>query len=1202
MKRRQDRSQMLQGPDYFERISEEFQGIREVAEFVEANRNLFSDDLLAQITQDFERSATPQIDNLISIAFRIEQIAIRFLGNTETPEQYRPQAKIAFELAAKLFEQIAEAQVINSQFVNIDLYLHSAIDFSLGEYQANSTVIAKKVLEKFDFGDDIHSIILNAVFLLLKRDLLNLDNKFSITIENKKSFEGVYQQKLEERQIDEFSAVEDLASFLALEAIHRFSIYLRFGNNADFDFARSKIDASLSLFNAIRDSDNYILSQLIGLLIRQMQFSSLWNQLGKLGGFLGNPILRRYIHILTTDRQKPIYELWNSQVEALPSMLSAKDSAALQMPTSAGKTRIAEIKIIQTLALGEQGTKCIYVAPYKSLAVQVEETLSYYLSKVGFRVTSIFGSYESIDFEDMLAENSDVLVITPEKLDYLFRQNKGFFEQVKLIVIDEGHLIDNGVRGLRLEMLLNRLSRSLAKNNLQILFISAVVPNIIEIATWLTQGSPNLIGSKWKPTKLRQGIYYWNNKWEGMIRYPEERIILNTGIERRLIQEFHKTRPGVRLKNPIYYPETVYDIAIELALLFKKSSPTIIFTAVRNHVDSIAKRLHTRILEEKTRNPEFSLVPENKAEKLEELAKTIERRMGVGFQLATYIREGFAFHHGLLPDDLRTSIEIAFRSENLRFLIATPTLAQGVNLPVHLMIVANLERGDATPFLVRDFRNIAGRSGRALHETEGYVIFIQKAQEFYLDPQRYSYLKDDRMESVESVLMKLYRQLVNYKLGISLEQFLKGSGDLSIEDSDINLEGELNSTFQTQILAMLYEELINESDPDSVRVAIDNSLFGYQWKVDRKYYKPLIDFGQKQVKFLNTQFKSPEQRNAYYRTGFSIRSCVELEEAIRELAKADVFSTLRSADGKLDSDKLTKILSLIDIPSETSQKYKANESIIKAMIDWINFGEIAALAETYKTEDALFENLLNVSDLIYRFFMNDSPWSLNAISRILNYLHEVEELAVSSEINLLSGYVKYGVNNPVSAYLCGLGVTDRITARTIADHYYKEMSPKILLPNLSDLIEWLQDLTVDDLRTLLSEEQLIIPVWSAIQKTRVDIRPFDFLAKSDDQDILTYVVGLKYEGRLNHIPQLKVGDKLTLLREQDNLVDPYAIAVHMANGVKLGFIRSSKAFYLSTLIDQGQQTECTIEKINPPAFHPNRRLLVNIKIRYTNVN
>ena len=416
------------------------------------------------------------------------------------------------------------------------------------------------------------------------------------------------------------------------------------------------------------------------------------------------------------------------------------------------------------------------------------------------------------------------------------------------------------------------------------------------------------------------------------------------------------------------------------------------------------------------------------------------------------------------------------------------------------------------------------------------------------------------------------------------------------------MEGDLNSTFQTQVLAMLYEELISETDSDSVRIAIDNSLFGFQWKVDRKYYKPLIDFGQKQVKFLNSQFKSPTQRIAYYRTGFSMKSCIALEQEVRELSKANVFSSIRKADGKLDEEVLAKILRLVNIPIETSQKYKNNETILKAMIDWINFGDIATLIQIYKSESALFVNPLSVSDLIYRHFMNDSPWTLNALSKILSYLHESEGLAVNSEINMLSGYVKYGVNTPVSAYLCGLGITDRNVARIISEHYYKEVSPGNFLPSLSDFREWLQDLTVDDLRVLLHEEQLISDVWFVLQKIKLDIRPLDILTEINDQEITTFVVGLNYEERLIHLSQISVGSILSLVREPENIVDPYALSVYTEFGLKLGYIRSSKAFSVATVIDQGRIVECSVERINPPTFHPNRRLLVKVKIKGTNTN
>lgn len=1187
----------MDNSNYFERTLGELRSIQEVEAFVQANRRLFENSLLAQLKEDFQRLSTTQVNDLISIAFRVEQIAIRFMSDSKTAIKYSRQTKSAFELAAKLFEQVADAQLVASQEVNRDLYLHSAVDYSLGEFQANATVIARKVLEQFEFGKDSHANVLNATFLLLRKSLGDIEDKLSVVLKDKATLDESFQNQFTKDEIDEFGVVEEIDHFLALDAIYCFSRYLRLGNNDDFGLARNKIEESLVFFNTIRDADNHILIQLINLLIRQMQFSSLWNQLGDISRFRKNLILNRYIRVLTMDKRKPIYELWASQIESLKNVLDSTSSFVLQMPTSAGKTRIAEIKILQTLAQGEKGTKCIYIAPFKSLVTQVEDTLNYYLSKVGYRVASALGSYESVDFEELLIEDTDILVVTPEKLDHLFRQNREFFNQVKLIVVDEGHLIDNGVRGLRLEMLLSRLGRAFFKNGLQILFVSAVMPNNDEIAVWLTEGTPNFIKSDWKPTRLRQGLFYWNMDWVGTIRFPEEKIRLNTKIQRHLIRDRSLRQPSKKLKHPIYYPENLYDISIELTMFFRNASPTIIFTAVRSHVNSIAQKFFDRIAEERVKNPDFTLVDKDKIEALNNLSKTIERRMGDGFPLAKYVKEGFGFHHGLLPDDLRDAIENAFRSNDLNFLIATPTLAQGVNLPVHLMIVANLERGDASPFLIRDFRNIAGRSGRALHETEGYVIFIQNTQEDFLDYQKYAYLRDDSMEKVESVLLSLYKELIQHKLGISLEEFLNGTNSLNFDESDSAFSSSLSIAFQTQILAMLYEELVNETDPETVQTMIDKSLFGIQWKPDRKYYEPLVEYSQRQVGYLGAQFTSPKQKSAYYQSGFSIKSCLELEKEIRELAKNNIFSSIRKKDGKLDDEVLGKILKLIDIPEEVNNTYKNNATIIQATITWIHFGEITELIEKYKISDSLFEDPLKVSDLASRCFGNDIPWATNAISRILIYLSDTEKLAVDTEINLLSGYVKYGVDTPVSVYLCSLGILDRNLVKIIADYYYKEVSPNILLPSLGDFREWLQDLTIDELRTLVVEERFVSYTWEKLQKFRPDIRPIDLLSELSDQEMFAYVVGMKYENRLDHLSSISADNQLILIREPENAFDPYAVAVYSDSGNKLGYIRSDKAFLLSTMILEERDVKCAVERINPDSFPPNRRLLLKIKIK-----
>lgn len=1183
----------LASQEYFTGVLEQFRQIIGVPEFVDAKRWLIGDNLLAQVEDEFDRRADASVDDLISVAFRIEQIAIRLLGDERQEVRHREQTREAFEVAAKLFEQLAEAESIPSRRVHLELYLHSAVDFSLGEFQANAMVLARKVLERFRFDVDRHSQVLRSAFLLLLRDVAQLDDELLDLGQMKASTEETLQHEASRGELDEDWATEEIAHLITLEAILNFAAYLRTGQVERYTVARSKIENSLQLFNAIRDPDNFVLTQLISLLMRQMRFSSLWHQLGDLHDFRNNPILARYMRVLTNDRN-PIYELWQSQIEALPQILGDNSAVVLQMPTSAGKTRIAEFAIAHTLATKPEPVRCIYIAPFKSLAAQVEESLDYYLAKVGYRVTSVFGSYESVEFEDLLVKQSDVLVITPEKLDYLFRQDRDFFNSVKLIVIDEGHLLDSDSRGVRLEILLQRLQWAFANQGLRILFISAVVPNTDEIGAWLAQGEPVIVGSKWKPTKLRQGIFYWGRDWRGRIHYQEEHLELRTGIYRTLVREFREDRPDVRLKNPIYYPDNKYEIAIELALEFLKASPTIIFTAVRGHVDSISRKLYRRIQEARAVDEGFHLAPDGKAE-LERLALKVERRLGKGFPLATYIREGFGYHHGQLPDDLRRAVERAFRQGSLPILIATPTLAQGVNLPVHLMIVANLERGSSRPFLVRDFRNIAGRAGRALHETEGQVIFVQKTQSSWRVTQLYPYLRDDAVEPVQSALFKLYEQLISRKLGISLRAFLTKPRSVVITDDDLEADSEVDTAFQTQILALLYEELLNETDLDTVQIALAQTLFGVQCEQSHIYYGPMVEYSRQQARYITNQFRSQEQKKAYYRTGFSLKSCQALEAAVRHVAAEGRFARLRDPSTvELVHEVITSILRLVSVPKETRASYTGPVDLVQAMTTWIDYADVSEMVAQYGEVDTAFENPLFVSDLIYRHFMNDAPWALNSVVKILAYLRDEENLDFDPEVSLLPSYVKYGVNTPVAAYVSGMGVSDRGIARAIADHYYRSVSPE-LLPALDDFQEWIQAVTPEELLPVLQDPQLVQEVMSVLLRYKFDTRPVGYLTDPSTAEFRTYVVGLRYEDRLRYLAGLKAGDELLLVREPDNPFDPYAMAVHIASGQKIGYIRGSKAFVLSTLYDEGWPFSCHIERIYPAARHPNRRLLVHIR-------
>jgi len=1179
--------------EYLNHILQQAQAILSNEKFRNARLDLSGDALLAQLGHKAE-SILDGVDNLISIAFRLEYIAIRLWLDDEAKTTYYQEAKRLFESAAKLFEYVVEVQPITSDTVRLDLYLHSAVCFSVGEFQANSTVLARKVFEQFTFDDNKQAQVQKATFRLLLRDVLQLETSVAEITQNRDAFEGSLLDTIANLATRD-NAIEDLAHFITLEALLNFGRYLRTGQNELYNIAQSKIENSLELFKTIRDPDNYVLTQLISLLIRQIHFSSLWYQLGDGYGFREIPILNRYIQVLINDK-KPIYELWQSQIEALDKIFKDNRAVVLQMPTSAGKTRVAELKIIHTLATQVSPTRCIYIAPFKSLAVQVANTLDDYLSKVGYQVTSISGSYESVAFEDILAKQSDVLIITPEKLDYLLRQDKEFLATVKLIVVDEGHLLDNDVRGLRLEFLLERLRRTFL--DLRIVFISAVVPNSGEISAWLNQGEPIVVTSEWKPTQLRQGIFHWGNDWIGRIRYPNDEFDIITSIQRQTIKTHYKNNSNKALKSPKYYPSTKYEIAIELALDFLKAKPIIIFTVVRNHVDSIAKTLSKCIQQKRVDDKEFHLAPQKRVE-LEHLAEKIERRLGHDFPLAQYIREGFAYHHGRVPDDLRQLIEDAFKHGYLPILITTPTLAQGINLPVHLMIVANLEMGGNSRFQVRDFRNIAGRAGRALNETEGQVIFIQNTQSHWLPNETYHYLRDDKMERLQSVLFKLYEelmQLIHRKPNKSLLELLDFPYQLNFIDDEPNFQKniELDLAFQTQILALLYEELLNEVEADTVEKTLDKTLFGEQCKFNRIHYEPLIDYTKRQVKYISTQFKSQAQKQAFYRTGFCLKSCQDLEIEVRKLAAEGVFGQLRDSPfDELRHDVLIRIFSLILIPQEVrKQRYDGGVNLAEVMMLWINFSNINDIVAKYGEIDTKFKDPLWVSNLIYGYFTNDAPWVLNAVQRILLYLREAEDINFDPEMEYLPSYLKYGVNTQLSAFISSMGISDRNVAHEFSEAYLEGSDLPLL--ETEKLLDWISNLTSEDLSVRFQDNEIIKEIMSVLSRYNFTKQPVTYFANPKTIDLETYVVGLHYENRLKYLSNVTMGNILELVRETENPFDAYAMSVQTISQQKLGYIPRNMAFILSTLYDEGTRFLCRVKQINSNPRKMNEHLLVRI--------
>ena len=198
-------------------------------------------------------------------------------------------------------------------------------------------------------------------------------------------------------------------------------------------------------------------------------------------------------------------------------------------------------------------------------------------------MSSVLGNYYDIDdLEDSLVDSSDLLIITPEKLTLLLRTRPQHFQNVGLVVLDEGHIIDSNDRGIGYEILLTRLRQRLP-GDARFLFLSAVISdgNAADFAEWLCGDRGAVATSEWRPAQRFDGIF---TATTNQIVYPFDRA--DTGgfqapfvprvVEPRNYMDYTlKTR---RPKDVQFPSNSRREVTAELAVKFASEGPVIVFT------------------------------------------------------------------------------------------------------------------------------------------------------------------------------------------------------------------------------------------------------------------------------------------------------------------------------------------------------------------------------------------------------------------------------------------------------------------------------------------------------------------------------------------------------------------------------------------------------------------------------------------------
>ena len=371
-----------------------------------------------------------------------------------------------------------------------------------------------------------------------------------------------------------------------------------------------------------------------------------------------------------------------AQKKAVEGGLLENGNFIVAAPTASGKTLLAEIKILDIV---KKNRRALYIVPLRALANEKFEEFKVKYEKLGLKIALSVGDMDSAD---SWLGMYDIIICTSEKLDSLMRHEAPWVRDIGLVVVDEIHLLDSPERGPTLEIVLTKLKQIA---NPQILGLSATISNYQELADWLGAKS---IKSDYRPVKLYKGVCY-----DGEISFQPQKI-LNVDREGNPMMEL-----------------------VEHTLRINKQA--LVFISTRKHAESAAEKIG-----EKTYP---SLSPEESSglyELSEKILGALDQKTSQCEKLAGCVRKGSAFHHAGLTNPQRKLVEEGFKKGLIKILSATPTLAAGVNLPAHRVIIRDLKRFaqfkgmDYLPNM--EIEQMLGRAGRPKYDTEGEGILIPK--------------------------------------------------------------------------------------------------------------------------------------------------------------------------------------------------------------------------------------------------------------------------------------------------------------------------------------------------------------------------------------------------------------------------------------------------------------------------------------------
>jgi len=655
-------------------------------------------------------------------------------------------------------------------------------------------------------------------------------------------------------------------------------------------------------------------------------------------------------------------ELYPPQAEALPIAMSGMNLIAA-MPTASGKSLIGFIPAVNTVL---KGGKVLYIVPLKALASEKKDDLEKF-SDLGINVIMSTGD---LDSDDGKLSDADIIVATSEKADSMMRHGSKWIDNVKLVISDEIHLIHDPGRGPTLEVILTKLMRK--NKDLQVIALSATISNATDLARWL---DAELVTSDWRPISLKEGVYY-----NGEITFDDLSSI---------------DVPASK--------DNIWDMIEQIVI---EGGQCMVFVNTRRSSESLAVKYSDKMT--KFAGRELS-------EKEIDVLEGDTESTSVGRKLSACVKCGMAFHNAGLTYKQRKYVEDNFRDGRIKCIVATPTLAAGINLPARRVIVRDTYRFESNagnvPISVMEVKQMCGRAGRPGYDPYGEAVLVGKS---YSD---YEHLMEDYvMHDTERLTSKLGNEAVlrNHILG------LIATGDAESEDAIV---GFMEDTFFGNTSQMYGIESVVENVVDFL---VKEEMVKREGGLLRT-----LPFGKR----ISDLYIDP-------------KSAVILRDAVRKIdentpnlmilhAAASTPDVLGLFPKKGDSDRLSKLEieyggDFLIEPADEDDEYMyesfmSDLKVAALLDDWIN--EVSE-------EDITISMGIGPGDIRSRVDMID--WLLYSMSEVA-YIFKPE---ATKKIRPLLTRVRYGVKEELLGLVSFRGV-GRVRARMLHDNGVRSKSDVI---------------------------------------------------------------------------------------------------------------------------------------------------------------